>query len=130
MPHPPPPEGTRFKPGESGNPTGRPSFSRALKMHGLTSAATLEEVIGVARKMLTSVDHKERIFAVQWFTDRILGKATTPIRVSGVMTNLNQVALAAMSDDEIRRQLADAEAESLEEDSDDDGEATSGDAPG
>lgn len=79
MPAPPPPEHTRFKPGQSGNPGGRPK----RKPVSVELVALLEEADGQAAKALAKVILREAlkgdIAFVKEVLDRAEGKAATAI---------------------------------------------------
>lgn len=113
-----------FPPGVSGNPGGRPSIGKALAAHGLDQRGTLADVVGVALLMLQSKNYKERIFAVQWFGDRMLGKALATVKIapSGALT---AAELAEMSDEDLRAMIA--EADETDDADDADADANTGD---
>lgn len=88
-----------FKPGQSGNPTGRPKIIREF-YDALVDKAYLKAVDALVRA-LDSSDDRVSLMAAQMVLDRLFGKANQPITVTGegapAALDLRAAAIALLS---------------------------------
>lgn len=69
-----------FKPGHSGNPTGRTANTKGMASYIDLKTDDMKTVIDKVLDMLDSGVSKEKMFAVEWLSDRRWGKATQHIQ--------------------------------------------------
>lgn len=86
----PPPEHTRWKPGQSGNPGGRQALPEAFRARG---AEALEKLVAIA---LTD-GHDDQVRALIFVAERIFGKAAQSVEVSGAALTPAAEALIALA---------------------------------
>lgn len=78
---------TAFKPGQSGNPSGRPKLPEEFKELAKTNSVTaLQKVIDILNN--PESDNKDRLKAAEIIMDRAWGKANQPIdgQINGGLT--------------------------------------------
>lgn len=99
-----PVRGRPFKPGQSGNPSGRPKMPESLKARIAKLAS--KEAVDVLQAALSSADEKVRLQAAGMLMDRAWGKAITPSEVKVEATDLNAQHLRTLQDRMERRKRA------------------------
>lgn len=83
-----PPENTRFKPGQSGNPSGRPKKNRDLER---TAEAYVSDAVKVLADALKDDDPKVRIAAANALLDRARGKPKQSVEVERTPHSLDEI---------------------------------------
>lgn len=79
-----PPEGRRFQPGQSGNPSGRPKgIAKAVRDHLNDPERLVTVLIDVAEGRVQGAKVSDRIMAVRELLDRGYGKAPTFATIEG-----------------------------------------------
>lgn len=107
-----PPVETRFKPGQSGNPAGRPKKDRDIIKQAKDSA---DDAMRTLVRLLKSSDERVALNAAQAIIDRAIGKPTqTNVNVSKTDVadlDLNELYAIAKSGGEGNHQAAGSESE-------------------
>ena len=75
-----------WKPGQSGNPGGRPKLPEAFREKGPEALARIVE-------LMADGDPKVAVKAATWIAERIYGKAAQSIEIEGESTNALIAAL-------------------------------------
>lgn len=86
----------KWKPGQSGNPGGRPSYAKALEVNGTTTPDLLAKLVGKALTWLDDdADQKRSEYAHMWLTERILriGKPKEEMDLNVAGASPEQMAL-------------------------------------
>lgn len=98
--------GKPFKPGQSGNPNGRPKLSEEQKAQRLQAQAVLDahtvDAAWAAVDLLQSYDGKLRVAALNSILDRADLKGTNRLQVTGADGGPVQFDLTKLSDAEAR----------------------------
>lgn len=97
---------TTFKPGQSGNPAGRPSIAKALATNNTTTTEVLAKLAAKAMKWLDDPKHAE--YAHQWLTNYTIGKPRdrVDVHMSGVSeSDLQMLEAVRMTPYERRKAL-------------------------
>lgn len=91
---------TSFKPGQSGNPGGRPKIATALKANGLDANKLTEELVKELIAVVRSEDKKSASwrFAVETLLNHVVGKPKETFEFVG-SRDLGEIA--GMTDEEL-----------------------------
>lgn len=84
-----PPEATRFKPGQSGNPNGRP---KKVQVAAAIAEESLEKAMRKLSKLINSDDEKVALAAAQAIIDRAMGKAKQSLDIVKKPHTLDEVS--------------------------------------
>lgn len=88
-----PPLETRFRPGVSGNPSGRPKKNRDLEK---TAEFYVDEAVKVLAEALKDDDAKVRIAAANALLDRARGKPKQAVEVERTPHSLDEITTDAL----------------------------------
>lgn len=88
-----PPIETRFKPGVSGNPSGRPKKNRDLEK---TAEFYVDEAVKVLASALKDDDAKVRIAAANAILDRARGKPKQAVEIERTPHSLDEITTDAL----------------------------------
>lgn len=91
-----------FKPGQSGNPGGKPKgvLRQIRELHGNDAVKIVGELVKMA--LDENLDPKHRIAASKEALDRIIGKPQQKVDLSGDLNVGKRVDLRNLSDEELR----------------------------
>lgn len=94
--------GSRFKPGQSGNPSGRPSFAAALKACGIDTRKLSVELIEKLLETIRTLNPGDKEESASWryamgeLLNRHFGKVKDQVELTGAMSEEQQALLEAL----------------------------------